>query len=113
MRFGAFVPQGWRLDLVGLETSQHWDTMTSVARTLESTGYESLWVYDHFHTVPEPTQEVTYEAWTLMAALAAVPARTHRARTAAPLFLTLTGCLLSLGVQHRTRPASPREEIGP
>lgn len=72
MRFGAFVPQGWRLDLVGLETSQHWDTITSVAGTIESTGYESLWVYDHFHTVPEPTQEVTYEAWTLMSALAAV-----------------------------------------
>src|SRR5665811_1289435 len=72
MRFGAFVPQGWRLDLVGLETSQHWDTITSVAETIESTGYESLWVYDHFHTVPVPTQEVTYEAWTLMSALAAV-----------------------------------------
>jgi len=37
---------------------------------IERLGYESLWVYDHFHTVPEPTQEVTYEAWTLMAALA-------------------------------------------
>ncbi len=44
--------------------------MTSVARTIEVSGYESLWVYDHFHTIPEPTQQVTYEAWTLMAALA-------------------------------------------
>jgi F420-dependent oxidoreductase-like protein len=42
-----------------------------VAKTIEAAGYESVWVYDHFHTVPEPTQEVTYEAWTLMAALAA------------------------------------------
>jgi F420-dependent oxidoreductase-like protein len=46
--------------------------MTSVAKTIESTGYESLWVYDHFHTVPVATQEPTYEAWTLMAAFAAV-----------------------------------------
>ena len=46
--------------------------MTSVADVIERSGYDSLWVYDHFHTVPEPTQEVTYEAWTLMAALAAV-----------------------------------------
>jgi F420-dependent oxidoreductase-like protein len=46
--------------------------MTSVAKTIERSGYESLWVFDHFHTVPEPTQEVTYEAWSLMAALAAV-----------------------------------------
>jgi len=29
-------------------------------------------VYDHFHTIPRPTQEPTFEAWTLMAALAAV-----------------------------------------
>jgi F420-dependent oxidoreductase-like protein len=70
MRFGAFVPQGWRHDLVGIPIAQHWETMTRVARTIEEAGYESLWVYDHFHTVPVPTQEVTYEGWTLMAALA-------------------------------------------
>lgn len=72
MRFGAFVPQGWRHDLVGIEVDQHWPTITRVAQRIEELGYESLWVYDHFHTVPEPTQEVTYEAWTLMAALAPV-----------------------------------------
>ncbi len=72
MRFGAFVPQGWRLDLVGIDQAEHWNTMVDVAKVIESSGYESLWVYDHFHTVPVPTQEVTYEAWTLMAALAAV-----------------------------------------
>lgn len=71
MRFGAFTPQGWRLDLVGIETAEQWPTVLSVAKTIESAGYESVWVYDHFHTVPLPTQEVTYEAWTLMAALAA------------------------------------------
>ena len=70
MRFGAFVPQGWRLGLVGIDVDQHWPTMLGVAHDIERLGYESLWVYDHFHTVPEPTQEVTYEAWTLMAALA-------------------------------------------
>ncbi len=71
MRFGAFVPQGWRLDLVGIDEKDHWATMLGVAKAVEEAGYESLWVYDHFHTVPVPTQEVTYEAWTLMAALAA------------------------------------------
>lgn len=45
--------------------------MLEIARDIESLGFESLWVYDHFHTVPEPTQEVTYEAWALMSALAA------------------------------------------
>ncbi|MBK5269300.1 MAG: LLM class F420-dependent oxidoreductase [Acidimicrobiia bacterium] len=71
MRYGAFLPQGWRLDLVGIDRSDHWPTMSRVANTIEAAGYESLWVYDHFHTVPVPTQEVTYEAWTLMAALGA------------------------------------------
>ncbi len=72
MRYGAFIPQGWRLDLVGIDPADHWSTMTRVAHAIEAAGFESAWVYDHFHTVPVPTQEVTYEAWTLMAALAAV-----------------------------------------
>jgi F420-dependent oxidoreductase-like protein len=71
MEFGAFVPQGWRITLSGIPTDQHWPTMLGVARDIERSGFTSLWVYDHFHTVPEPTQEVTYEAWTMMAALAA------------------------------------------
>jgi len=75
MRFGAFMPQGWRLDLVGIPTADHWPTMLGVANAIEGAGYESLWVYDHFHTVPIPTQEVTYEAWTLMAALAVTTQR--------------------------------------
>ena len=75
MRFGAFVPQGWRLDLVGIDRSQQWATMSGVARTLEVAGFESAWVYDHFHTVPIATQEETYEAWSMMAALAAVTSR--------------------------------------
>ena len=70
MRYGAFVPQGWRLDLVGIDRFDQWPTMLGVAKAIESLGYESAWVFDHFHTVPVPTQESSYEAWTLMAALA-------------------------------------------
>ena len=33
--------------------------------------FASAWVYDHFHTVPVPTDEATHEAWTLMSAFAA------------------------------------------
>lgn len=71
MRFGAFVPQGWRMDLVGIPAERHWETIRAVADTAERGGYAGLWVYDHFHTTPLPTQEATHEAWTLMAALAA------------------------------------------
>jgi len=60
------------MDLQGIETADQWDTMVDVALRLEKAGYESAWVYDHFHTVPKPTQGPTYECWTLMAALAPV-----------------------------------------
>ena len=70
MRFGLFVPQGWRLDLVGIAPDRQWETMLGVARLAEAGPFESIWVYDHFHTVPVPTEEATHEAWTLMSALA-------------------------------------------
>ncbi|MDX6317640.1 MAG: hypothetical protein QOD35_1040, partial [Nocardioidaceae bacterium] len=75
MRFGLFIPQGWRLDLVGIEPAKHWATMLEIAQLAEQSTYESIWVYDHFHTVPVPTDEVTYEAWSLMAAFAAATER--------------------------------------
>lgn len=37
--------------------------------------FDSVWVYDHMHTVPEPIAEATHEAWTLMAAFAASTSR--------------------------------------
>jgi F420-dependent oxidoreductase-like protein len=57
-KFGVFVPQGWRMDLVG------------VAQEAEHLGFDSIWVYDHFHTVPQPTLETTFECWTITAGLA-------------------------------------------
>jgi len=77
MRFGLFVPQGWRLDLVGIHAKDHWSTMLSIAQTAdrEDSPFESIWVFDHFHTVPVPTQEATHEAWTLMAAFAAATSK--------------------------------------
>jgi F420-dependent oxidoreductase-like protein len=75
VRFGLFVPQGWRLDLVGIAPEKQWDAMLSVARLAEAGPFESIWVFDHFHTVPVPTEEATHEAWTLMAAFAAATSR--------------------------------------
>ncbi|PZS24587.1 MAG: LLM class F420-dependent oxidoreductase [Pseudonocardiales bacterium] len=75
MRFGLFIPQGWRLDLAGIDPANHWQSMLKVARTADDGPFESIWVYDHFHTVPVPTEEATYEAWSLMAAFAAATNR--------------------------------------
>lgn len=75
MRFGLFVPQGWRLDLVGIDPANQWPVMRDLALRADRGPWESIWVYDHFHTVPAPTDEATHEAWSLMSAFAAVTDR--------------------------------------
>lgn len=78
MRFGMFVPQGWRHDLVGIAPAGQWQTMRSLAEFADRDGspWESIWVYDHFHTTPVPSPaEATHEAWSLMAAFAASTSR--------------------------------------
>src|SRR6478609_4324050 len=76
MRFGMFVPQGWRHDLVGIEPAEHWEAMRGLAEFADAGPWESIWVYDHFHTVPVPSDtEATHEAWTLMSAYAATTSR--------------------------------------
>lgn len=75
MRFGTFIPQGWRFDLVGIDPAEQWQTMAGLAGHVDAGPWESLWVYDHFHTTPVPSAEATHEAWTLMAAFAASTSR--------------------------------------
>src|ERR1700759_2487859 len=75
MRFGVFVPQGWRLDLTGIDPAAQWAAMLDVARAADDSPFESIWVYDHFHTVPIPTDEPMHEAWALMAAFGAATSR--------------------------------------
>lgn len=75
MRFGTFIPQGWRFDLVGIEPRDQWRAMSDLATQADAGPWESLWVYDHFHTTPVHSAEATHEAWTLMAAFAASTSR--------------------------------------
>ncbi len=78
MEYGVLVPQGWRLDLSGIDgDAEKWKTCQRVIRGLDEAGWESLWVYDHFHTYPRKMVEATFEAWTMMANMAAI---TERAR---------------------------------
>jgi F420-dependent oxidoreductase-like protein len=75
MRFGFFIPQGWRLDLVDIPTASQWGVMRDLAAYADDSTWDSVWVYDHFHTVPQPTDEATHEAWSLMSAYAATTSR--------------------------------------
>ncbi len=76
MRFGLFIPQGWRQDLTGIDPAEHWNVMHGLAQHAdEGDTWESIWVYDHFHAVPEPNGEAVHEAWSLMNAYAASTSR--------------------------------------
>jgi len=69
--FGAFVPQGWKTELASIDgASAQWQRALDVAMQIEALGYDSLWVYDHFHNVPRPAHEAVFECWTTIAALA-------------------------------------------
>jgi len=52
MRFGTFVPQGWKMDLVGVPVGKQWDHIVSTAAPIEDARYNSLCVYDHLHHHP-------------------------------------------------------------
>src|SRR5438046_7803925 len=44
--------------------------MSRCAREAEQAGYDAIFLYDPFRTVPDPHLESVFEAWTSMAALA-------------------------------------------
>jgi F420-dependent oxidoreductase-like protein len=75
VKIGAIVPQGWMGEYNGWEPLDAWRRTTEVARQADRLGFESIWLFDHFHTVPRPTDEITFESFTSLAALAALTDR--------------------------------------
>ncbi|HYD09901.1 MAG TPA: LLM class F420-dependent oxidoreductase [Acidimicrobiales bacterium] len=74
--FGAFVPQGWKNELASIDGAEDkWQRTVEVAELIEELGYDSLWVYDHFHNVPRPSHEAVFECWTTIAALSQATSR--------------------------------------
>jgi len=63
------VPQGWTGEYTGWEARAAWERSMWVARQAESLGFESIWAFDHFHTTPEPTDQITFESFTFLTAL--------------------------------------------
>ena len=71
LKLGVFVPQGWRMDLADVpDPIEKYETMSRCAREAEQAGFDAVWLYDHFHTVPTPQIESVFECWTSMAGLA-------------------------------------------
>jgi len=75
MQIGVVVPQGWSREYAGFTPDQAWARTAAVAADAERLGFESIWLFDHFHTVPEPTDELTFESFSTLAAPDGVPAK--------------------------------------
>ena len=76
--FGVFIPQGWKLELSSItEPADKWNKTVEIAVLADELGFDSLWVYDHFHNVPRPAHETVFECWST---IAAISQRTSRIR---------------------------------
>jgi F420-dependent oxidoreductase-like protein len=75
MKVGVIVPQGWTGEYNGWEPQRAWERTVDVAQQAEELGFESIWLFDHFHTVPKPTDELTFESFSSLSALAMVTER--------------------------------------
>ena len=75
MQVGLMAPQGWKGEYDGWPAADAWARTVELAAQAEALGFESLWVFDHFHTVPDPTDEITFEGFSVLTALAALTRR--------------------------------------
>jgi F420-dependent oxidoreductase-like protein len=75
VQVGVIVPQGWTGEYDGFDPQVAWQRTMRVARQAETLGFESIWLFDHFQTFPEPTDEITFESFTTLAALATTTSR--------------------------------------
>jgi F420-dependent oxidoreductase-like protein len=58
------------MELVSIADPQEkWAKAMEISVLAEDLGFDSLWVYDHFHNVPRPAQETVFECWTTLAAI--------------------------------------------
>ena len=68
--FGVFMPQGWKMELSSIDGADaKWQRAVEIALLAEELGYDSLWLYDHFHNVPKPAHEAVFECWMTAAAI--------------------------------------------
>jgi len=70
LKYGLFLPQGFTQELAGIKDPvEAYETLTRLAQTADQSGYDAVWISDHFITAP-PSQEMVFECWTMAAALA-------------------------------------------
>lgn len=75
MKVGVIVPQGWTGEYAGVAPDEAWRRSVEIAQRAETAGADSLWLFDHMHTTPDPTDELTFESFTALTALATATSR--------------------------------------
>ncbi len=74
IHFGVSLPQ----------IKRTWDETKAAALEFEALGYDSVWLVDHLYGIPGP-QIPIFEAWTTLAAVAAVTSRVKLGTLVSPV----------------------------
>jgi F420-dependent oxidoreductase-like protein len=70
VQFSIFLPTGFGQEFAGIaDPVEAFEAVTRIARAADDTGYQTLWAPDHLTTIP-PSQEMVFEAWSVITALA-------------------------------------------
>ena len=72
MKVGVVLPQGWMQEYRAHNSREAWANTVAVAQAAERMGFESVWMYDHFHTWPAPEDVIVFEPFVALSALAAL-----------------------------------------
>lgn len=82
LSFGLIIPQGWQVDLPPeMEPKEQFELIVKMSREAERLGYDSVWFFDHFHTIPHPGKFPVFECWTITSTLAKLTEKVRLGQT--------------------------------
>lgn len=72
MRIGLILPLGWFGESDGLTGVEAWHRLRDFAVSAERFGFESIWAFDHVHTVPNSSRAPSFDSFPALGAVAAL-----------------------------------------